>query len=126
MNFLMHETFFSLATVSSDYPLRINSLKGSIYYFNNNIWYKYTGITWQEDKYLMAEKNLRIPRKLKTETHKQLQIRTVPKREAKLFCPPPSIFKSREGNCPQLFRPWSGISEVRTVDYTECNEYHLN
>ena len=29
-----------------------------------------------KDKYLMADKKLRIPRKLKTETHKQLQIRT--------------------------------------------------
>ena len=43
---------------------------------DNNIWYKYTGITWQKDKYLMADKKLRIPRKLKTETHKQLKIRT--------------------------------------------------
>jgi hypothetical protein len=30
----------------------------------------------QKDKYLMADKKLRIPRKLKTETHKQLKIRT--------------------------------------------------
>ena len=70
--------FFSLATVSSDWPLRLISLKlkGSIYYFNNNIWYKYTSITWQKNKYLMADKKLRIPRKLKTETHKQLKIQT--------------------------------------------------
>ena len=73
---MIHETFFSLATVSSDYPLRLNSLKGSIYYFNNNIWYKYTGITWQKDKHVMADKKLGIPRKLKTETLKQLKIRT--------------------------------------------------
>ena len=47
--------FFSLATVSSDWPLRLNSLKlkGSIYYFN-----KYTSITWQKDKYLMADKKI--------------------------------------------------------------------
>jgi hypothetical protein len=24
-------------------PLLVNNLKGSIYYFNHNIWYKYTG-----------------------------------------------------------------------------------
>jgi hypothetical protein len=64
--------FFSLATVR----LKSLNLKGSIYFFNNNIWYKYTSITWQKDKYLMADKKLRIPRKLKTETHKQLKIRT--------------------------------------------------
>ena len=68
--------FFSLATVSSDCPLRLNCLKWSIYYFNNNIWYKYTGITWHKDKYLMTDNKLRIPRKLKTETYKQLQIRS--------------------------------------------------
>jgi hypothetical protein len=31
--------------------------KVSIYYFINNIWYKYTGITKQKNKYLMADKN---------------------------------------------------------------------
>ena len=67
------QAFFSLATVSSDWPLRLNSLKRSIYYFNSNIWFKYTGITWQKDKYLMADKKLRIPRKLKIQTHKQAQ-----------------------------------------------------
>ena len=51
----------------------VSHLTGTL---NNNIWYKYTGITWQKDKYLMADKKLRIPRKLKTETHKQLKIRT--------------------------------------------------
>ena len=35
-----------------------------------------SSITWQKDKYLIADKKLRIPRKLKTETHKQLKIRT--------------------------------------------------
>ena len=30
----------------------------------------------KKTKYLMADKKLRIPRKLKTETHKQLTIRT--------------------------------------------------
>jgi hypothetical protein len=43
------------------------SLKGSIHYFNNNIWYKYTGITWQKEKYLMANNNLRIHCTQKTE-----------------------------------------------------------
>ena len=36
---------------------------------------------------------------------------------------PPSIFKSREGNCPQLFHPWSGISEVRTADSYGASEF---
>jgi hypothetical protein len=48
----------------------------------------------------------------------------MPKRGAKLFLPLPSIFKSREGNCPQLFRPaWSGISEVRTTDSYGASEF---
>jgi hypothetical protein len=40
--------------------LRLNSLKlkESIYYFNNNIWYKCTSLTWQKDKYLMADKKI--------------------------------------------------------------------
>ena len=42
---------------------------------------------------------------------------------AKTISPPPSIFKSREGNCPQLFRPWSGISEVRTTDSYGASEF---
>jgi hypothetical protein len=46
----------------------------------------------------------------------------MPKRGAKLF-PPPSIFKSREDNCPQLFRLWSGISEVRTADSYGASEF---
>jgi hypothetical protein len=33
-------------------------------------------ITWQKDKYLMTDKKLGIPRKLKTEKHKQLKIWT--------------------------------------------------
>ena len=44
------------------------------------------------------------------------------KKGGQLF-PPPSIFKSREGNCPQLFRPWSGISEVRTTDSYGASEF---
>ena len=40
------------------------------------------------------------------------------------FPPPsPSIFKSREGNCPQLFRPCSGISEIRTADSYGASEF---
>ena len=39
------------------------------------------------------------------------------------FPPPSSIFKSREGNCPQLFRPWSGISEVRTAYSYGASEF---
>jgi hypothetical protein len=35
----------------------------------------------------------------------------------------PSIFKSREGNCPQFFRPWSGISEVRTTDSYGASDF---
>jgi hypothetical protein len=41
-----------------------------LYYFINNIWYKYTGITKQKDKYLMADKKLRIHWKLKIEQQK--------------------------------------------------------
>ena len=55
---------------SNQIKLLVISLKGSIYYFINNIWYKYTGITKQKNKYLMAEKNLWIHRKLKIEQHK--------------------------------------------------------
>jgi hypothetical protein len=47
---------------------------------------------------------------------------TCQKRGQKYF-PPPSIFKCREGNCHQLFRPWSGISEVRTVDSYGASEF---
>jgi hypothetical protein len=58
-------------TTDWELPLLVISLKGSIYYFaNHNIWYKYTGITKQKDKYLMADKKLRIQRKLKIELHK--------------------------------------------------------
>ena len=46
----------------------------------------------------------------------------MPKRGANLS-PPPSIFKSREGNCPQLFRSWSGISEDRTADSYGASEF---
>jgi hypothetical protein len=46
-------------TTDWELPLLVISLKGSIYYFaNHNIWYKYTGITKQKDKYLMADKKI--------------------------------------------------------------------
>ena len=57
-------------TTDWELPLLVISLKGSIYYLINNIWYKYTGITKQKDNYLMADKKLRIHRKLKIEQHK--------------------------------------------------------
>ena len=47
----------------------------------------------------------------------------MPKRGQNYFALPPSIFKSREGNCSQLFRPWSGISEVRTADSYGASEF---
>jgi hypothetical protein len=121
---VIHETFFSLATVS----LRLNSLKlkGSIYYFNNNIWYKYTSITWQKDKYLMADNKLRIPRKLKTETHKQLKIRTdmnsdapygsavrtslIPLHGWKSWGQLPSLLLKIEGGGQNSFAPLFGIT----------------
>jgi hypothetical protein len=52
-------------TTDWDLPLLVISLKGSIYYFINNIWYKYTGISKQKDIYLLADKKLWIHRKLK-------------------------------------------------------------
>jgi hypothetical protein len=52
---------------------------------------------------------------LKSQSKKAFFLNLMPKREQN-YSPLPSIFKSREGNCPQLFRPWSGISEVRTAD----------
>ena len=57
-------------TTDWELPLLVISLKGSIYYLINNIWYKYTGITKQKDNYLMADKKLRIHRKLKIVQHK--------------------------------------------------------
>ena len=62
----------SLIVYTTDWELHIFeiNLKGSMYYFINNMWYKYTGITKQKDKYLMADKKLRIHRKLKIEQHK--------------------------------------------------------
>jgi hypothetical protein len=62
----------SLIIYTTDWELHllVINLKGSIYYFINNIWYKYTGKTKQKDKYLMADKKLRIHRKLKIEQHK--------------------------------------------------------
>jgi hypothetical protein len=62
----------SLIIYPTDWELHllVINLKGSIYYFINNIWYKYTGKTKQKDKYLMADKKLRIHRKLKVEQHK--------------------------------------------------------
>ena len=47
-------------TTDWELHLLVINLKGSIYYFINNIWYKYTGMTKQKDKYLMADKKLRI------------------------------------------------------------------
>ena len=62
----------SLIVYTTDWELHllVINLEGSIYYFINNIWYKYTGITKQKDKYLMADKKLRIHWKLKIEQHK--------------------------------------------------------
>jgi hypothetical protein len=45
------------------------------------------------------------------------------KKGGKTILSPPSIFKSSEGNCPKLFRPWSGISEVRTADSYGASEF---
>jgi hypothetical protein len=40
---------------------------------------------------------------------------------------PPWLYKSREGSFPQLFRPWSGISEHRTADiiWSSCQSGFL-
>ena len=35
----------------------------------------------------------------------------------------PWTFQSGEGNCPQLFRPWSGICEVWTADSYGTSEF---
>jgi hypothetical protein len=57
-------------TTDWELHLLVINLKGSIYYFINNIWYKYTGKAKQKDKYLMADTKLRIHRKLKIEQHR--------------------------------------------------------
>jgi hypothetical protein len=69
----------SLIVYTTDWELHllVINLKWSIYYFINNIWYKYTGITKQKDKYLMADK--KNTNTLKTEdwaTETPLKLRT--------------------------------------------------
>ena len=46
------------------------------------------------------------------------------KKGGKTICPPtPPQFFSGKGSCPQLFRTWSGISEVRTADSYGASEF---
>ena len=69
----------SLIVYTTDWELHllVINLKGSMYYFINNIWYKYTGIIKQKDKYLMADKKLRIHRKTEDwATQTPLKLRT--------------------------------------------------
>jgi hypothetical protein len=61
-NYIIQLTILaSLNVYTTDWELHllVINLKGSIYYFINNIWYKYAGITKQKEKYLMADKKLR-------------------------------------------------------------------
>ena len=83
---------FFQATVSSDWPLHLNSLKGSIYYFSNNIWYKYTGILnmtkrqifngWQKitntqkTEDLATQTQLKIPADVKSDAPYESAVRT--------------------------------------------------
>jgi hypothetical protein len=79
-----------------------------------------------KDKYLMADKKLRIPRKLKTETHKQLNIRTdmnsdapyesavrtslIPLHGRKSWGQLPSLLLKMEGGAQNSFAPLFGIN----------------
>ena len=45
-------------TTDWELPLLVIILKGSNIYFNKNTRYKYTDVTSQKDKYLMADKTL--------------------------------------------------------------------
>ena len=98
----------------------------------------------------MADKKLRIPRKLKTETHKQLKIWTymnsdapyesavrtslIPLHGRKSWGQLPSLLLKIEGGGQNSFASLFGIKFKKKIQfctnfikmYTECNEYHLN
>jgi hypothetical protein len=50
-----------------------------------------------------------------TKAKKFVFLNLMPKRGSKLFCPLPQFLKVGRAIVPQLFRPWSGISEVLTA-----------
>ena len=73
---LMFLWFMKPFFFSSYWPLRLNSLKGSIYYFNNNIFYKYIGITWQKDLFNGWQNITNTQKTEDWDAQTQLKIRT--------------------------------------------------